>query len=1425
MASKNTSDDQATYQDTGRAGDVESTSNLQADHNSVAIGGISIDGELSGEVNIAAGNIIKNVQTIHQRALTAAEEAARARHLESKLLAQGIAALVQNLSIQVSEGTQNSNPYKGLLPYSLNEAEIFYGRNKARRDMLTHIKQSPLTVLHAESGAGKSSLLQAGIAAQLIANGHLAVYLRPYKVDPVEFIKRMFLPALSQASGLTEGSLRDFLRQVCAVLGPKSNLYLLLDQFEEFFQLKKEERQPFLKSLADCLNDPSLRVHWVLALRKEALSDLSELESYGITQFKNTYRLNRLSRLEAREAMIEPAQHHGITFEPALIEHILDTLTTNDEVRPTHLQLVCSALTDELPAEKTLTLDYYSEKEGGTEGILRDYLKRQLEDLPRSEQTLAWKVLRALITADRHRAVKTYAELMREIKSSDVSKRQIETILNRLVERRLLFTQTQPAAEEMFELAHDYLIKEIELNPQEQALKAAQELLEQETRIYQRHKTLLTAERLAVIEPYQNELHLSAEAAVLLRESQRAVQEQQKEQERRRKAIVIGISFVSLIVAAILAGWALTSSQQNKQLSMRGTQLAEQVSAVQTQKANANQQARVSRSGELAAQAILTRNTEPILSDLLGVEAYRLSDNVRTRSVLMDNLNAKPGLVQYVPLQDQSVMSIAFSPDGKILAAGNDDSTIVFWDVVKRQPIGQPLRRHTGSVTKVVFSPNGKILASGSTDGTIRLWDVATHQPIGQPLAHHTDFVWAVAFSPDGKILASGGWDRTIILWDVETQKPITELPNALGNGQIGSLAFSPNGKILVSGGTGGITFWNMDTQQPIGQQLGDRTGISSLVAFSPDGKIIASGGGALNRTITLWDVDTQQPLDPPLTGYRMDSAIFSPDGKFLAAVAEDHTIILWDAATRQRIGPVLRGHADNFAIAFSPDGKTLVSGGLDHTMIWWDISNLTETGVETGLPMTQTLKAHTGEVTNVMLTANGKLVASVGKDGNLEQSVILWNKDTQQPIGQPLYFPSDHWVRVSPDGKKVAFGNQDGTINLFDTKTHQSIGTIKPGFEGNRRISSMVFNPDGTILALGDNERTITLWNVATGQIIDKWSIDNVSEPLVSGLVFSPDGKILAWKNHDDITLWEIKTRRIVAQLPSEETGSTWFSGLAFSPDAKTIAVSGNTANSGVITLWDIQARRPLGPPLRTHTRTVTTLAFHPNGKILASTNSVEGSNSTFIIFWDLQKRQPIGQPLAQANSYLKDLRFSPEGKSLISTGCARWDYACRAGEIVFWDVDPLSWIEKTCQRVGRNLTRAEWAQYFPDENYRATCPEWPWEPEFVAPTSTAVMTQQPLPTLDFIFTLTPWPTLPPSPIPSPAPTVSGEPAEQININTASASELGLLPGVGPSLAEKIIDYRSQNGPFLSIEDIINVPGAGPGLYERIKDLITVGD
>jgi hypothetical protein len=149
---------------------------------------------------VARDKIVNTIQTYYQRSLTQAQEARLERDLERQALAEGSMALARSLqSIIQPDPIHTHSPYKGLLPFTIGESEIFYGRQPAIERLLQAVERGALTVLHSESGAGKTSLLQAGLAARLIAAGDLAIYLRPYNTDPAAVVRRQFLPEPSSA--------------------------------------------------------------------------------------------------------------------------------------------------------------------------------------------------------------------------------------------------------------------------------------------------------------------------------------------------------------------------------------------------------------------------------------------------------------------------------------------------------------------------------------------------------------------------------------------------------------------------------------------------------------------------------------------------------------------------------------------------------------------------------------------------------------------------------------------------------------------------------------------------------------------------------------------------------------------------------------------------------------------------------------------------------------------------------------------------------------------------------------------------------------------------------------------------------------------------------------------------------------------------
>ncbi len=280
-------------------------------------GGAFVDGAVmvtDGDF-VGRDQIIQHIDTFIQQALSAAEEAEQARSFAKQRLATGVHNYAQRLAlIFQAEAERAGNPYRGLAAYRLNDNQRFFGRQQAIADLLARMDQAKLTILHAESGAGKSSLLQAGVAAHLLAAGHLPMLLRP-NAPPVLKIQQEFLPDLTVAT--KNDSLREFLRTVTAVLGPKTRLYLLFDQFEEFFSLvTNEARTEFINTLADCLDDKSLPVHWVLALRSDSFGELATFRPQVRNPFENDYHLKRLTRLEACTVITEPARGKQFALRP-----------------------------------------------------------------------------------------------------------------------------------------------------------------------------------------------------------------------------------------------------------------------------------------------------------------------------------------------------------------------------------------------------------------------------------------------------------------------------------------------------------------------------------------------------------------------------------------------------------------------------------------------------------------------------------------------------------------------------------------------------------------------------------------------------------------------------------------------------------------------------------------------------------------------------------------------------------------------------------------------------------------------------------------------------------------------------------------------------------------------------------------------------
>ncbi len=286
-------------------------------------------------------------------------------------------------------------------------------------------------------------------------------------------------------------------------------------------------------------------------------------------------------------------------------------------------------------------------------------------------------------------------------------------------------------------------------------------------------------------------------------------------------------------------------------------------------------------------------------------------------------------------VEPDTVLDLVFAPDSALLVSANRDQSVRLWDHAGQRLV-RVLEGHTGKARSVVVSPNGRMIASAADDQTVRLWEISTGKQLFI-LRGHTAAVEALAFRRDGQVLASGSDDHSIRLWNPSTGETIKALEGHPGS--VRFLAFTGGDQSLVSGGGDGFVMtWDVESgrrQQAFLAEADSLVGID----LSPDGRLLATSSE--DRIIRIRDLKTQQVLHRlgghGLIPYRLR---FSPDGKRLASVSSDRTVRIWDPILGREL-LVLRGHDQAvWSLAFSPDGHRLATGGSDHNIKIWDASD-----------------------------------------------------------------------------------------------------------------------------------------------------------------------------------------------------------------------------------------------------------------------------------------------------------------------------------------------------------------------------------------------------------------------------------------------------------------------------------------------------
>ncbi|PMB49125.1 hypothetical protein CEN40_05705 [Fischerella thermalis CCMEE 5205] len=564
------------------------------------------------------------------------------------------------------------------------------------------------------------------------------------------------------------------------------------------------------------------------------------------------------------------------------------------------------------------------------------------------------------------------------------------------------------------------------------------------------------------------------------------------------------------------------------------------------------------------------------------------------------------------------VLSVIFSPDGKLLAMGDTNGEIRLYQVSDGKQL-LSCKGHTNWVVSLAFSPDGRTLASSSVDCIVKLWDVSTAQCL-QILQGHDDEVWSVAFSPDGNTLASGSDDNTIKLWSVCTGQCLTTFQGHTS--WVCSVVFSKDGHMLASGSDDHtVRLWDINIGECLKVFQGHSDGIRSI-AVSPDGKMLASGSE--DQTIKLWDVNTGECLKT-FQGHLNEvySVTFRSQGDILASGSFDQTVRLWSVSTGECL-KTFYGHSSwVYSVAFSPQGELVASGSCDHMVRLW--------GVRTGECL-KTLQGYTHQVLSVSFSPDGQKLAS----GSHDSLVRLWDVGTGQCFktfqGHGAAIQS---VAFSPDGNTLASGSEDRTVRLWDVNTGQVLQT----FQGHdAAIRSVAFSPDGQKLASGSEDQTVRIWDVNTGQTL-RTCQGHIAQ--VWSVAFSPQGMMLAsGALEETLKLWDVSTGECLKTL---EGHTNWVWSVAFGSDGKLLA---STSTDRTLRLWSVSTGECLNI-LQIDTGWLLSVAFSPDSRILASS-----CQDHTVRLWDLSTGECLKVLEGHTGGWIRSVAFCPDNQTLASSG-----------------------------------------------------------------------------------------------------------------------------------------------------------------------------
>jgi WD40 repeat protein/DNA-binding SARP family transcriptional activator len=1147
-------------------------------------------------------------------------------------------------------------PFLGLATFEAAHAEYFFGRERLVAELVTRLVGSPLLAVVGPSGSGKSSTLRAGLLPALASGvlpgseGWAQAVMRPGE-HPLATLDRM-LPESGERA------------------------LLVVDQFEEVFTVCRDEpkRTDFLDGLVALAEDGGRRVQVVVAVRADFYGHCAAYDGLARLVGANQVLVGPMRRDELRRAIVEPARRVGLRVEASLTDAlIVDVL---DE--PGGLPLLSAALLEQWRERDGHVMRRAAyEHTGGVRGAVGRLAEATYARLSEPERVAAKRILVRLADAGDEGAKFVRRRIpLDELDAEHDS--QTVAALGVLVDSRLV-----TADEGTVEVAHEALLRE---------WPRLRTWLEEDAEGRHLHQHMIHAARdweaggrdrgelyrgarlaaaLDWAAGHEGDLNeLESEFLYTSRAEAEHEAENQRQTNRRLRALLAGVA--GLLVLALVAGVVA--------LNQRG---------------EARDAALSADAQRLGAEALTQERFDSAL--LLARTGVALDETPATQGNLLSVLMRTPAALGIVD-SDRRLLSGAVSPDGRLMATGDDRGNVTVYEAATREPLGKPYRIREGVIQHLRFSPDGSTLSVGSIDPTDQGQSAVVDliDPRTRKLRLHIDlpgfpeqapFVAAnVVFLADTRdvvvALIHGEFPDAppSLLYRVDGKTGAVESQLRVGNRSALLPSAPADGERIYLTSAGDNRTWEIE---PDGLRVRRTYPVGDLAgAVSPDGSVFALGGQT--GRIRLLDLRSGQVRS--FRGRHNGSvlrAIFTPDGGTLVTAGNDGEVTAWDVE-RGRIAERFTGQrGEVWGLDVTADGRTLVTSATDGRAVVWDLAGdrRLDRRFTVGAPLDTSIRAawFVIDVTRGLAISPDGSTLAVTQSGGAVDLIDARTLRRRQTIQAMQDFAGN--VAFSPDGRLLAVVGGNGRITLWNARTLRSAGELR-GLRADAQ--ALAFSPDGRFLAAAEALFTpprMRVWDVRRRKLT-RFRSDSTSS---GSLAFSPDGRWVAAENGFGADVLDARSGRLVKSVEIDGASRS----VAFSPNGSHLVIG---SSDGTIHFFSTDDWSGVGQPFDAHSGRVISLDFSPDGRVLA-TAGADGA----VALWDVATRKPIGTPLTLEPGAYASAAFSPDGSHLFAVSTR--------GEGLRLDASPEAWKRHACVVAGRDLSAREWEDALPDRPYRAVC------------------------------------------------------------------------------------------------------------------------